>query len=175
MPRDPNNNPTERIGRILDDVDDLESYIQELHALIPESRSLPQYPILEAIIPERAVRHRVLGQIYANRRNKRNSREKLERGYRVRARGSFQDHDIMGEVDRQHREDHGPTFEDYRGGGAFEAMKAASVKAMEKQQEEERQRNKELAKKFDSKVPAFEPEVAAEHKDKSDPKPHSGA
>lgn len=62
--RKPENNPTERIGRLLEDVEKLEHYASCLKQLLP---GFP-YPILENVIIERERRALTLKRVLSNRR-----------------------------------------------------------------------------------------------------------
>ena len=92
MPRDPMNNPTERIGRILDDIDTLDHWADSLLGLVPGHIETPPRPTLLHVEIERAVRQRTLGQVYANRRAQRRFRDRgIETGEKphFRARQAF--------------------------------------------------------------------------------------
>ena len=79
MPRNTKHNPTERIGRILEDVSALEAYVGHLLYLIPKGGTqygdVQPYPKLEAIEEERTFRKFNLDRIMATRKNMRRHRE----------------------------------------------------------------------------------------------------
>lgn len=87
MPRKEANAPTERIIRILDDVESLEAYCAEMEAkiieLVPDKIHLfPPRPSLEAVIQERARQSLML----------QNTRSRRYYARKVRQLG--QDHDV---------------------------------------------------------------------------------
>lgn len=88
MPRSELNNPTERIGRLLSEVAELESWAdQVINLLTPEQIDrIPPFPTIYEIEKERLRRSLSLRSTLSTRFSQRRSRERTAQGIHIRGR-----------------------------------------------------------------------------------------
>lgn len=93
MPCKPGNSPTERIGELLIEFEDLEQYCDALLQLIPDHlmEKVPPKPIAVSLLKEQTRRQLTLSTVEKNKMAKRRSRQRLESGHRLKGRGDFSD------------------------------------------------------------------------------------
>lgn len=101
MPRKEHNNPTERIGRLLEDIEELSLHCDELREIIIDAGlavRLPPAPLLRNVEGEKLRRELTLTQVKSSRLAVRRSRYRQALGIHVRGSKPYDeahDEDIM--------------------------------------------------------------------------------
>lgn len=104
MARLEKNNPTERIGRLLDDVEELLDYAQELRELAIKhglGADLPSEPPLREVSSEKIRRQYTLKRVRTARLAVRRTRYRQAQGYHIRGTKDYDpafDEDILQEA-----------------------------------------------------------------------------
>ena len=117
--RNEHNNPTERIGRILEDFDALFDWACQVSDLV-EGKQIPPMPTFNEVEKEKFRRGATLDQVISTRLAVRRTRYRQSQGYNIRGRTTYdesQDKGIMQAAGRELEERRQATSDFNEGAG----------------------------------------------------------